>query len=214
MRARLLGIVLLACLLAGPDARAADGKSSVATQQQFRTHVENGLRLFRDQRFDDAIREYLSAYAINSNPVLLFNIGQAHRKAGRLQEARRAYEQFKEAAPDSPLVPEAEAHVLAARAGSELARLEAERTTAEQTARAREKEAERLALLNEALRKQVEERLLTGAPSQHRRPLHRRGAFWAVLGSGTVIALGLGLGLGLGLPKEPDPGLGVLMVVF
>lgn len=216
LRANTLPHWLLVGLLTATVApvRAEDSKAALGNLQRFRAHVETGLRLFHEQRFDEAIREYLSALKINNNPVLFFNIAQANRKAGHFEEALRAYEQFRAAAPDDPLVPEAEAHANAVRANLNLERLEAERATAEHTARVRAQEAERLAALNDSLRKKYDEQLMQGEFSQKRRSQSRRVAIGVAVGSVAAAALGLGLGLGLGLPKTPDRGLGILMVIF
>lgn len=216
MRAeRILFFPLLALLLAlSAPAWSAEPRTLPPIQQKFQAHIEAGLRFFKDQKFDDAIREYLAAQKLHDSPVLLFNIAQAHRKMGRFEEARRMYEQFKLAVPDHPLVPEAEAHASAARANSDLARLESERSTAEQVATDKAREAERLAQLNESLRQKYDEQLIRAGFYEKRRNRSRRIAAGVVAGSAVAVALGLGLGLGLGLPKEPDPGLKLLMVTF
>jgi tetratricopeptide (TPR) repeat protein len=63
-------------------------------------------QLFRDNRFEEAAALLQFAYRYDPRPILLFNAGQAYRKAERAQEAKSLYEQFLAAAPEHPLAAE------------------------------------------------------------------------------------------------------------
>lgn len=63
-------------------------------------------RLFRDNQFIEAAELLQLAYQYDARPILLFNAGQAYRKAERAAEAKSLYEQFLVAAPQHALVPE------------------------------------------------------------------------------------------------------------
>ena len=91
--------------------------------------------MFGAGSYDQAIVEFQLAYQKRQLPTLLFNIAQAHRKAGHWAEALALYERFLKDDPKSALLPEAEAHAAAMRA-----RLDAEKASAEREA------AERLAI--------------------------------------------------------------------
>lgn len=73
--------------------------------------TEQGIRQFQSGQFDAAVESFSAAHVLSPNPMFLFNIAQAHRKAGRPREALTHYQLFLRKAPDSPLRPETEAYV-------------------------------------------------------------------------------------------------------
>ena len=175
--------------------------------RRFAEHVQRGLDAYGAGRFDDALTEYWAAYAINQNPVLLFNAAQAHRRARRWTAALALYERFLRDDPANPIVPEAEAHATAMRANRD-------RDHAEQVAATRQAEAAQIADANQALREQVNRLLMTGqrAPKP---PLYRRRWFWGVVAGAGAAATGLAVGLALGLrPTLPSSEQGERMVIF
>ena len=68
-------------------------------------------QLFRDKQFAEAAELLQAAYVHDPRPILLFNAGQAYRKAERAAEAKSMYEQFLAAAPGHPLVPETRGYI-------------------------------------------------------------------------------------------------------
>src|SRR5687768_7957947 len=74
---------------AGPQLRAALAPApagpSVATR--FQQHYQAALAFYDGKQFPEAIAEFEAAYAVDNQPLLLFNIGQAYRKAGKLDLA-------------------------------------------------------------------------------------------------------------------------------
>lgn len=68
-------------------------------------------QLFRDNQFAEAAELLRIAYRQDPRPILLFNAGQAYRKADRAVEARALYEQFLAAAPGHPLAPETRGYI-------------------------------------------------------------------------------------------------------
>jgi hypothetical protein len=87
-------------LLSSSIARAA-----LPTEEEARAlakeHFIKGTKLFELGRFDDAIREYEEAYKYKDDPVLLYNLGQAHRLAGHTAEAIRFYKVFIQKVPNA-----------------------------------------------------------------------------------------------------------------
>jgi tetratricopeptide (TPR) repeat protein len=80
-------------------------------------HINAGVRLFAEGRYDEAILAFTEAYRMRPIPRLLFNIAQSHRKAGRPKEALEAYEQFlREETQDTTLRTEAEGYLAQVRA--------------------------------------------------------------------------------------------------
>jgi tetratricopeptide (TPR) repeat protein len=96
--------MIAACILGAPPAGAEAGGRD---DEQARRHFERGEELYRDGRYGEAIDELYAAYEIAKLPPLLFNIAQAYRLAGDLEEAVGYYEEFLALAPDHPLASEA-----------------------------------------------------------------------------------------------------------
>lgn len=82
-----ISFVIVLVLLCAPAA--------LLGKEDGRQHFEAGRRAYVAGRFDAAIGEFELAYEIDRLPELLYNIGQAHRKAGRLAEALRFFEQYR-----------------------------------------------------------------------------------------------------------------------
>lgn len=89
---------------AAPEAPADPLAAAKATQAR-------AAQLFRDQQFAEAAELLKSAYVDDPRPILLFNAGQAYRKAERAAEAKSMYEQFLKAAPGHPLAPETRGYI-------------------------------------------------------------------------------------------------------
>jgi tetratricopeptide (TPR) repeat protein len=84
---------------------------SPEVKRQAKAHFKQG-RAYQDAgAFDDAIKEYQTAYQLVPLPELLFNIGQAYRLKGDKQSALAAYRRFLEAAPEANGSDEARVHV-------------------------------------------------------------------------------------------------------
>ena len=84
----------LGVLAAATQARADDRTAA-------REHFIKGSKDFDLGLYDDAIKEYMAAYEVKSDPALLYNIAQAHRLAGRASEALRFYKMFLVKVPDA-----------------------------------------------------------------------------------------------------------------
>lgn len=104
-------LVLFLLLLSGGAVAAAPTK---ALQAQ----VDRGTAALEQGRFDEAIELLEDAFAKlkEPDPLLLLNIGQAHRKAGHTQPAISAFERFLQAQPDSPYRPKVEKYLTDLRA--------------------------------------------------------------------------------------------------
>jgi hypothetical protein len=79
----------VACLIVavGGAARADDRTSA-------KEHFQKGTKYFDLGHFDEAIKEYEAAYEVKDEPVLLYNIAQAHRLAGHTREAVYFYKSY------------------------------------------------------------------------------------------------------------------------
>jgi tetratricopeptide (TPR) repeat protein len=89
---RCLAILLLVC---GGAARA-DEASDARARELFKTgstHYDLG-------DYDEAIKDFTESYRLSRAPLLLFNIGQAHRLKGDCVQAMRFYKRYLEVEPN------------------------------------------------------------------------------------------------------------------
>ena len=105
---RFAAVVLVLAGLASAAPSRAEAPPGADPPQAAREEVQRALtegnRLLRERRFDDAVKEYRRAYAIDPKPKLHFNIGVAERMRGNHVEAAAEMDRFldgaKEADPD------------------------------------------------------------------------------------------------------------------
>jgi tetratricopeptide (TPR) repeat protein len=154
-----------------PAQAAAGAKDS----RSLREILDSATRLFTAGSYDQAIVEFQLAYQKRQLPTLLFNIAQAHRKAGHWAEALALYERFLKDDPKSALLPEAEAHAAAMRARLDAEKASAEREAAERLAKRRTEEAEALAIAREAERKKPTRRCCSRPSKKKSRSTKRPG---------------------------------------
>ncbi len=93
------------------SAPAAIAASQDSPLDQAKAAQTKAAQLFREGNFSAAADLLRFAYASDSRPILLFNAGQAYRKAERALDAKTMYEQFLVAAPEHPLGPEARGYI-------------------------------------------------------------------------------------------------------
>ena len=75
------------------------GKPKLDKKKQANQYVEQGLEAQQKGEYDAALSLYGKAYELVPHPVLLFNMAQAHRLAGRPELARDLYRQYLDAEP-------------------------------------------------------------------------------------------------------------------
>lgn len=151
---------------------------------QFKERVQRGIHLFQQGDFDGAIQTFTAAYAISPRPMLLFNIGQAHRKAGRPQQALTSYQLFLRKAKDTPLRAETLAYM-------ELV----------------------CAQLQAMTKGPAPQSLVAAVPPVQRIPRYKRGWLWAVVGTTFAAATGVAIGVYLGT-RPSTPTLGIVEPTF
>jgi tetratricopeptide (TPR) repeat protein len=138
---RLLVLAVLATAVvptavqAQPAPAAASDKTKSKTAKQY---VDAGLAAQNTGDYDTAITFYTKAYELVPHPVLIFNIAQATRLAGRVDEALALYAKYLAADPGGPqaqtardIVAELKAHKVADSRKAEDARKEDEARKAE-----------------------------------------------------------------------------------
>ena len=83
---------------------SAQAAPSGKDQRSLREVLDSATKLFQAGSYDQAIVEFQVAYTKRQLPTLLFNIAQAHRKAGHWSEALALYERFLRDDPKSALL--------------------------------------------------------------------------------------------------------------
>lgn len=83
------------------------------SEAQFKLHYERGLSFYSNEQYDDAIKEFQSAYDAVPRPRVLFNLGQAHRNLGNARQALDYYllYQAREPNPKPGLKSELDAYI-------------------------------------------------------------------------------------------------------
>jgi tetratricopeptide (TPR) repeat protein len=180
-----------------PAARAESSSRPLPAQLPLKELTEQGIRQFQQGEYDAAIESFSAAHVLSPNPMFLFNIAQAHRKAGRPREALSHYQLFLRKAPDSPLRPETEAYI---------ALVEAQQQAKQQAAQSVQGSSPHERIPKEPVPVEPRDPAL--------RPVYKRGWFYALL-AGSAVAVGLGVGLGVYFgTRPPATTLGIVDPVF
>lgn len=95
-----LAIASMLSVTAMTFAPPAHAQATVDKKQLASQYTESGLTAQAAGDYDTAISFYKQAYEQVPHPVLLFNMAQAHRLAGRPIKARALYERYLEIEPD------------------------------------------------------------------------------------------------------------------
>lgn len=161
-------------------------------------------RAFSEEQYETALAYLNAAYSQSSLPSILFNIAQTQRKAGFTRDALQSYRRFIEQSPQSPLVPEASAHIVAMEARLVAEQATQEKAVATQIAHDRAAEAERMARERAQEREQAQ-RELRRALAQKEQPAYKRKWFWGLMGGLVVSTIGIGVAVGFATQIKPEP---------
>jgi hypothetical protein len=93
MNTHRLPVAALIVLLAGGVARAQQ-PAPADPAAQAKDHYDKAVRLYEVGKYDAAITEFQSAYELTGEPVLIFNIAQAHKQRGDYREAVKFYKRY------------------------------------------------------------------------------------------------------------------------
>jgi tetratricopeptide (TPR) repeat protein len=74
-------------------------------------HFEEGTKAYNLGEFNRAVTEYRAAYSAKPDPVFLYNIAQAYRLGGDLQQALFFYKSFLRNVPSAPIRKEIEERI-------------------------------------------------------------------------------------------------------
>jgi hypothetical protein len=93
---------VLACLVAIALGGVATAQPKPDDVQKAATLYDKGKRHFDIAEYGAAIAAWKEAYLLSSEPLLLFNIAQAHRLSGDCAQANRFYLNYKRVQPKPP----------------------------------------------------------------------------------------------------------------
>lgn len=197
-------ITVCLCTVVGASAARAEQSGDGSSLQDL---TRDAKRLFEAGDFEGSARLSARAYEKKQHPIILFNMAQAHRKAGHLSEALPLYERFLRDDPKSPLAPEADAHCHAIRAQLLAAKEMQDREHAERIARDEAEKAEAIARTREEERRKAELELQKLLLERTAVPAHKTVWFKVLMvGIGVAVVSGAAVGLGVGLSQRPpDP---------
>ena len=103
----LIGLSLVLCWLAPPELAQADEDDRARAAK----HYKLGAEHFKNKRYAEAVTEYRNAYRISPAPLLLFNIGLAHRANEEPEEALTVFRLFLDQRPTGKVSDEAREYV-------------------------------------------------------------------------------------------------------
>ena len=63
-------------------------------QAQARLHFQQGVALYQEQNYDAALAEFLGAYSLSSEPIVLYNLGLTYKALFRYAEAIDTLERY------------------------------------------------------------------------------------------------------------------------
>ena len=84
----------------GDDGVAAT--DACLTDNLCRGHYDEARKAYKEKRYDEALKEYKSAYERRQAPWLLINIGRCMQRLGRNKESLDYYQRYLKAAQNSP----------------------------------------------------------------------------------------------------------------
>ena len=97
--------------LSAPRICHAQPASDKTSSQQLMQRYQRAVTMYNTGQYDKAIEEFQGLYELKPQPILLFNLAQAHRKAGHKAQALDLYERYLREAPNSDLSNETTGYV-------------------------------------------------------------------------------------------------------
>ena len=175
-------VVVAALLLAtGPTletvASAAASHDICEADADCADHSEKGRALYADKKYEDALREFATAYRTQREPLLLLNLGRCYFRLGQSKVALTYYRRFQKLVPDpDDKVAESLSRYIAEAHGDGVSKQPYD-------------------LIN----------VTGGHEAIAGKPFYKTWWFWTVTGVATgAVILGVGLGVGLSQPRPPS----------
>jgi tetratricopeptide (TPR) repeat protein len=102
MAARISVAVLLVLAVASVSQVCRAQEADRRAEAIARAHYRKAMQLYDLGRFDEAIHELEAAYEYQEDVSYIFNLAQAHRRAGNLGKALELYRTYLRKAPNAP----------------------------------------------------------------------------------------------------------------
>src|SRR5437870_4293796 len=93
----------LAGLLCAPPSAQAAEPAQEAPESEIDKHVDLATQYFTSQKYDRSVAEWEQAYALDPQPIFLFNKAQSYRRGGKSREALLAYRMYLKMDPKTSL---------------------------------------------------------------------------------------------------------------
>ena len=184
-----------------------------ATRQAAKAYVDAGLAAQNRGDHDTAITFYSKAYELVSHPVLLFNIAQAHRLAGRMEQAVDFYQKFlatNPAGPEAQIARDLLAEI-AKRKAAQARREAAQARRAEEARKGEQAPAAGDAGKADGAAPGAEPSNAVRAPADSQAPMPPEAGAWSTkrkvavgMAGGGVLALAVGAVLGISAKSKQD----------
>jgi tetratricopeptide (TPR) repeat protein len=100
LAATVMGVMVVLGVLAATAARA-DELADAERTARAKAHFERGKAHFNLGEYDDAVREFEAGYREKPQPLFLYNIGNAARRAGQHRKALEVFKRYLDEKPDA-----------------------------------------------------------------------------------------------------------------
>src|SRR5262249_17380323 len=78
---------------------ARPARAQEALRPATHKRLDSAMKLYKEHKYDEAIKQLREGYALQGSPVFLFALGQAERMRGNCREAVIYYQAFLDAHP-------------------------------------------------------------------------------------------------------------------
>jgi tetratricopeptide (TPR) repeat protein len=93
--------LMIVILLVAAPLQAQEGLGAVERTERARAHFERGKAHFNLGEYDEAVREFEAGYREKPQPLFLYNIGNAARRAGQHRKALEMYRRYLSEKPNA-----------------------------------------------------------------------------------------------------------------
>jgi len=94
MRAATLALALCAAAPAVVAPATSWAQTTDEEERRFKQLVDDGKKLYKQDRLEDALKKFEEAYEVKPSAKLLFNMGLISERLGKLEEAEEYYDEF------------------------------------------------------------------------------------------------------------------------
>lgn len=168
---------------------------------------DSGRKNYNLGLYQDALRDFQSAYRVKDDPVFLFNIAQCQRNLHQYEDAERSYRAYLRESSDVSTATREQVQKLIAEMDRAVAEQRAKQpptgTEASTSAGAEStKGAADMKSTEQRSAGPAQTTLVAAAPAKSK-PIYQRGWFWGVMAGATVVVAG-GVALGVTMTRSSN----------